>query len=144
MGFYNKLLMITMVAMQTLKFTQHLRVISAYSPLVQMLIQVFKDLTPFLVMFSISLLLLSLILGIIQIKNDSTYEDLNFLIGNFIETLRISSGDFYVIERIDYENTPDAIIYLFYVCWFILLVFLAIVFLNFIIAEASASYNKIN
>ena len=144
MGFYNKLLMITMIAMQSLKFTQHLRVISAYSPLVQMLIQVFKDLTPFLIMFSISLLLLSLVLGIIQIKNDSTYEDLGFLIGNFIETLRISSGDFYVIDRMDQENSPNVINYLFFACWFILLVFLAIVFLNFIIAEASASYEKIN
>ena len=64
--------------------------------------------------------------------------------GNFIETLRISAGDFYVIDRMDQEKTPDGIIYLFFVCWFILLVFLAIVFLNFIIAEASASYEKIN
>lgn len=64
--------------------------------------------------------------------------------GNFIESLRISAADFNVINRMDQENSPDSVIYIFFVCWFILLVFLAIVFMNFIIAEASASYMKIN
>jgi hypothetical protein len=37
----------------------------------------------------------------------------------------------------EYEN------YIYWVCWFIIVVITCIIFLNFIIAEASASYEKV-
>ena len=63
------------------------------------------------------------------------------LIGNFLETMRISTGDFSVIGSSIFLSDEENII--FWLCWTIIVGVTCIIFLNFIIAEASESYNSV-
>ena len=61
-------------------------------------------------------------------------------LGYIFSTLRISLGDF------DFEASTfltDAENHLFWIVWFLVIIMTCIVFLNFIIAEASASYESV-
>ena len=68
------------------------------------------------------------------------YQYLNLFVGNFINVLRTSLGDF-DFGASEYLTPSENI--LFWIIWFFIVVLTCIVFLNFIIAEASASYEKI-
>ena len=48
-------------------------------------------------MFAITLLFFSLLLGILELEKNQDYEKIGGLMGNFIETLKISIGDFGVL-----------------------------------------------
>lgn len=63
-------------------------------------------------------------------------------LGNFINTIRISFGDFTLFNAIEYMTTED--VWIFYFAWFLTFLISNIVFLNFIVAEASASYTNVN
>lgn len=57
--------------------------------------------------------------------------------------MKVSVGDFGIIDKSMY--TPDAATnVLFWICWIIITLIACIIFLNFIIAEASASYEKVS
>lgn len=65
--------------------------------------------------------------------------------GNFIEMVKISMGDFAVLEFQNMDSNESIIMnYTFFFCWFIVTIIMMLIFLNFIIAEASASYEKIS
>ena len=68
---------------------------------------------------------------------------LNMLIGNVIHMFRISMGDFAIIDLVKYMNNKEDVI-IFWVIWFIMVLVLAFVFLNFVVAEASETYNIVN
>jgi len=56
--------------------------------------------------------------------------------------MRISIGDFSAIDvSADLPHTPDN--YMFWIIWLFVMGATCIVFLNFIVAEASASYAKV-
>ena len=59
----------------------------------------------------------------------------------WFSTLRISLGDFDFGESTQMEPFEN---YLFWLTWIILVTMTCIVFLNFIIAEVSASYESVN
>ena len=69
------------------------------------------------------------------------FDKVGLFVGNFLETLRMSTGDFTVIDSSVYLSKEENIIFWF--CWAIIVGLTCIVFLNFIIAEASASYEKV-
>lgn len=118
----------------------YLRVIAQYSPLVQMLSQVIIDLRFFLIMFGITVLIFSLILTVLQNDPSEYYTHLGPFTGNVIDTFKMSLGDFEIIGRV--HETLDHHI-LFWVSWILIVLVLSIVFLNFIVAEASNSYEKV-
>ena len=62
-------------------------------------------------------------------------------IGNFIWTFRLSLGDYDLIGEV--PGMPYADCVMFWVVWLLSVTLTSIVFLNFIIAEASASYAKV-
>jgi len=61
-------------------------------------------------------------------------------VANLIITLRMSLGDF-GFDSANLLEGPENIIY--WVVWAMIVVICSIIFLNFIIAEASASYEKV-
>jgi len=61
-------------------------------------------------------------------------------LGYIISTLRVSLGDF-DFEASTFLTTQEN--YLFWVIWFLVVIMTCIIFLNFIIAEASASYEGV-
>jgi len=69
------------------------------------------------------------------------YQYLGMFVGQFFSTLRLSIGDFNSIDTASglpkYEN------WIFWVIWLFAVIISNVVFLNFIVAEASASYSKV-
>jgi hypothetical protein len=66
---------------------------------------------------------------------------LGLYIGNFVRCLRISLGDFHWSAASMLGSTENM---LFWGSWFLILAVANIIFLNFIIAEASSSYESVN
>lgn len=69
------------------------------------------------------------------------YENLGLFGGTVIETLRTSIADYSMDAAFD---LPKADNYMFWIIWFVTVMVACIIFLNFIIAEASNSYNEVN
>jgi len=58
-----------------------------------------------------------------------------------LDIIRTTLGDYNCIVMSIYLNTEESC--LFWIMWFVIVVVGSIIFLNFIIAEASASYEKV-
>jgi hypothetical protein len=67
---------------------------------------------------------------------------MHLLLVNFIDTLKASMGDFGSLVGASVDLNPEDNI-LFWICLVLVLTVTCIIFLNFIIAEASASYEKV-
>jgi len=63
------------------------------------------------------------------------------LLGNVLNTFRQSIGEFGMFAHA--VESEDEINIIFWIIWFIIVFVLNIIFLNFIIAEAGASYSKV-
>ena len=61
-----------------------------------MLFSVMKDLTTFIMFFFISIILFSLVFGVIQIANDDWNHN-SYMVNNMIKTLILAMGDFEVL-----------------------------------------------
>lgn len=70
------------------------------------------------------------------------YQEIGLFLGNIIQVIRISMGDYAAITSSDYLTEKEN--YLFWFIWIITTAVTNIVFLNFIVAEASASYNEVS
>jgi len=71
------------------------------------------------------------------------YKYIGLIFGNMVDVIKISAGDFGIIAKSTYDSDFKENL-TFWILWFIIALVAGIVFLNFIIAEASASYEKIN
>ena len=63
------------------------------------------------------------------------------MVGNLFSAIRVSVGDYARVGAANYLSNEEN--HMFWISWFIMVVVASIVFLNFIIAEASASYEKV-
>ena len=70
------------------------------------------------------------------------YKKIGLFFGNILQTVRISMGDFGAIAAADYLTAQEN--YLFWFIWLLTAVITCIIFLNFIVAEASASYTEVS
>ena len=71
------------------------------------------------------------------------YKHIGLVLGNMIDVIKMSMGDFGVIGKSIYtKDTKEN--FVFWIVWLIIALVTCIIFLNFIIAEASASYEKVN
>lgn len=68
------------------------------------------------------------------------YEQIGLWLGTMVSTLRIAMGDF-DFDASKYLTPQENA--LFWIIWLMVVVMTCIIFLNFIIAEASASYEKV-
>ena len=127
-----------------------------------MIFQVVADLRAFLIFFFTLVWLFTLIFAVLQAGNynmsdtdfyefyqenesegdypNEEYKYIGLFFGYFASTLRTSLGDFdfgasYFLSRADN--------FTYWLIWFIVVVIMCIIFLNFIIAEASASYQNV-
>ena len=142
-----------------------MRIFKDFSPIVTMLTTVVYDLKAFILFYFILNGLFSLLFGIIGIgnldenlnpkfseafKEDAEkgeqypgveYKHIGLLVGNLFSAIRVSVGDYARVEAANYLSDEEN--YMFWIYWFIMVVIASIIFLNFIIAEASASYEKV-
>lgn len=144
-----------------------MRIIALYSPIVTMLQTVIYDLRIFLLFYGILVVLFSLTMGVLGTGNphpdinmnlalakaeaiyfgDSylgiEYLDIHRIVGNLIDTLKLSLGDFgSVIDGSSDLNREDN--WIFWIVFMMVFILTCVIFLNFIIAEASASYEKVS
>ena len=69
------------------------------------------------------------------------YNALGLHMGEFVWTLRLSIGDGAAIEASKFLNEADNRV--FWIIWLLVTIVTSVIFLNFIVAEASASYVKV-
>lgn len=170
-SFGNKMILTVILFQQILKTFFYLRIFATLSYIVTMIFQVVKDLQAFLIFFFILVGLFAMVFAVLgggnplqpgdfkefydmcneledaddvpkaceEIPNEE-YEMIGLLLGNFFYTLRTGIGDF-DFGASYYLNHEEN--WTFFIMWFIVVVVLCIIFLNFIIAEASASYAKV-
>jgi hypothetical protein len=162
----SKIVMIFVILQSIVRTFKSMRIIELYSPIVTMLSAVFYDLRIFLLFYMILVGMMSLLFGILGCSNPNfevnptfaikkakatevggdyvgqEYAGMHQLLANFIDTLKASMGDFgsLVNASIDLNNEDNI---LFWICLVLVLTVTCIIFLNFIIAEASASYEKV-
>ena len=147
------------------KTMSYLRTISRYTYLVMLLRSVISDLSSFMMLFITLVFFFSLMLGVMGYQNPSAvsdptlkeeldsyvkadqdypgreYRNVGYIFGNIIHTIRYSLGD----------NDLDGIRFLdpiqqrvFWLFWVIVIFLMCIIFLNFIIAEATSLYTAAN
>jgi hypothetical protein len=163
---YSKALMIMVVILAIRRTFSFLRIFKSLSPIVTMLQNVIWDLRVFLTFYVILTLLFSLMYGVLglgnsripggfreqfydfennELKSDAPgieYDKIGLFFGNFIQTIRLSMGDFAAIDAANTLSKSEN--YVFWLIWFVTVVVTSIVFLNFIVAEASASYTTVS
>lgn len=162
----SKIVMIFVILQSIVRTFKSMRIIELYSPIITMLAAVFYDLRIFLLFYMILVGKMSLLFGILGCSNPAfdinplfavareeaieagdgyvgqEYAGMHLLVANFIDTLKASMGDFGSLVNASIElNNEDNII--FWICLILTLGVTCIIFLNFIIAEASASYEKV-
>jgi hypothetical protein len=104
--------MLAVIILALMKIFFYMRIVEKFSPIVTMLQRVVYDLRIFLLFYFILILLFSLLLGVLGVGNpnvpgsgltpedieiddpSSEYKHTGLFIGNFINTLRMSLGDF--------------------------------------------------
>ncbi|CDW87819.1 wd-40 repeat protein [Stylonychia lemnae] len=133
----NKVLLIILSFMKLFYF---LRIYDGFSFLVQMMAGVFKDLKYFISFFLIFITLFGMIF-LVLFKADSIdeYNGVNG-IAYFLMAFRISSGDF---QLDDYQQQENTLVIFSWILWIFAVITLNIVFMNFIIAVISESYEKV-
>lgn len=156
--------MTIILIMQILKSFFYLRIFEWLSYIVTMIYTVVADLKVFGLFFTILILLFSMVFAVlgaanenipgdfqddfIQAKEDgelsdmpnSEYQKIGLFFGYIFSTLRVSIGDF-DFDGAGYLKPKENMLY--WVIWLVVVIVTCIIFLNFIIAEASASYEKV-
>ena len=165
--FVSKAVMIFVITQSIFRTFKTLRIITLYSPIVTMLQTVVYDLRIFLLFYGILVGMFSLTIGVLGNGNANPdinpslalakaqaiaegdgylgieYLDIHRLVGNLIDTLKLSMGDFgSVIDGSADLNNEDN--YMFWLVFMMVFILTCVIFLNFIIAEASASYEKVS
>ena len=161
----SKVVMIFVILQSIVRTFKCMRIIELYSPIVTMLQAVFYDLRIFLLFYGILVGKFSLLFSILgcAIPNyeinpvytlakaqalaedgdyyGQEYMDMHLLMARLIDTLKVSLGDLGLIGTSMDLGLEDNI--LFFICLMLVIVVTFIIFLNFIIAEASASYETV-
>lgn len=137
----SKIVIIIVVLVCLLKTFFFMRIVQKFSYIVTMITMVIGDLKVFMIFFVILIFMFSLIFDVISVNRSDEYNNIGYLMGNVFTTLRLSLGDFdfSVLTDKDHPLEPAEHI-MFWSSWVIMVLFSALIFLNFIIAEVSNSY----
>jgi hypothetical protein len=118
-----------------------MRIFNGLGFIVSMLKEVIKDLKFFLFFFLIVICTFGMIFFLLE-GDLETYEGLRSM-GYFFMSFRTSLGDFELDKFHDASNQSLAILWAMWVSWAVAVFMSSLVFLNFIIAVISESYEKV-
>lgn len=121
-----------------IKICFFLRIYEGFSFLVSMMIDVFLDLKYFLAFYMMVLTLFAMLFAILSVALGEAYGGVGD-VGYFLMAFRTSTGDFEVDEFANQDN----LIIITWIVWLIAVIILQMIFMNFIIAVISESYEKI-
>ena len=144
---HEKLVMITVVVTSLMQTFFFMRIVGSFSYIVTMIISVISDLKVFMIFFFTLMVMLSAVLAVIFCPTADEYEKIGPFFGGIVTTIRLSLGDFdFDILTKDVHNgglnTKQH--FLYWIVWLLIIIFSCLIFLNFIIAEVSNSYTKVN
>ena len=134
-----------------LKLLQLIKYKEEYCFLVQMITQVFKDLSAFMTIFMLNVYIFAMVYFVMGVKFESPeYKDMLTTFSGFIQVFRNSIGDIIPVELESWsiERTNDSLLTIVatgivWAFWFINIFTMTIVFLNFVIAEVSNTYTEV-
>ncbi|CDW87439.1 wd-40 repeat protein [Stylonychia lemnae] len=134
------IMQILVVIFASMKLLFFLRIYDGFSFLVSMIGGVFKDLKYFIGFFMIFIAQFGLIFTILFRGSPiQEYEGISSM-GYIVMVFRIAAGDFNVEN---YRDQPQFIVELTWIIWLVAVMVLNVVFMNFIIAVISESYEKV-
>ena len=139
-GFGNikRFLQTLIILLSFIKLNFFLRIFEGFSFLVSMLRGVFSDLKFFLSFFAFVVITFSLILSVLIPDASKSYPGTSFF-AYVIMAFRTSLGDF---EIEDYKSDEIEMKELVWVVWLMLMIIGNVIFMNFIVAVVSESYEK--
>ncbi|CDW71536.1 serine threonine protein kinase [Stylonychia lemnae] len=134
------LLKIIVIALTFMKLFFFIRIYDGFSFLVQMMGGVFKDIKYFISFFLIIICLFGMIfLVLFRAQPIDEYKGVD-QIAYFLMAFRVSSGDF---QLDDYSGQEGLLVLVSWIIWILAVFTLNIVFMNFIIAVISESYERV-
>ena len=134
----KKLLQTIIILLSFLKLNYFLRIFEGFSFLVSMLRGVFMDLQFFLSFFAFVVITFSLILSVLIPSTSNEYPG-TWMFSFLVIAFRTSLGDF---EIDDYRGDDVEMKELVWFVWLILMIVGNVIFMNFIVAVVSESYEK--
>ena len=148
----SKIFMCILVLLLISKTFFFLRIFPVLTPIVVMITNVIYDLRIFLLFYLILIALFCQIFAILGLGNEMTdeiknggpaseYQAVGLHFGEFFWTFRLSLGDFSAIGAISTMKKIE--IQLFWVMWMMTVIVTCVIFLNFVVAEACASYSRV-
>lgn len=139
----SKIVFIAVILLTLIKTFFFMRIVMSFSYIVTMIFSVCYDLRVFLLFFSILMIKFSAVFNIITIQTDPEYEKLPYALGSMFHTIRVALGDFQ-FGILQSGNLSDRQHWMLWIVWLFMVFISSLIFLNFIIAEVSNSYSKIN
>jgi hypothetical protein len=168
-----RLVMCLIILMVIIKTFFYLRIFPALTPIVIMINSVIFDLRVFLFFYFLLIAFFCLVFSVLGLGNPhndegrrlkagggsapstitegegeggdneagAEYQSVGLLAGEFLWTFRLSMGDFAAIEAQGTLEKRESQI--FWIMWVITVVLTCIIFLNFVVAEACASYMRV-
>jgi hypothetical protein len=134
--------MIIVIFIGLLKTFFFMRIKMNFSYIVTMILNVVSDLKVFLLFFMILIVMFSAVFDVISKNEALEYKHVGPFMGNIFTTLRLSLADFdFNVLQGDTLNVKQHV--LFWFIWVIMVLFSSLIFLNFIIAEVSNSYQTV-
>ena len=139
---WSKITMIFVILICLMKTFFFMRIVMSFSYIVTMILNVVYDLQVFLLFFTVLIIMFSAVFDVIAKNEAKEYRHLGPFMGNVMTTLRLSLGDFdFSVLQEDALNEKQH--WLFWIIWILMVIFSALIFLNFIIAEVSNSYQSV-
>lgn len=156
----SKVLMCMIVLLLISKTFFFLRIFPVLTPIVVMITNVIYDLRIFLLFYLILIALFCQIFAVLGLGNQfhgengegvesfidpsgpaTEYQAVGLHIGEFLWTFRLSLGDFSAVGATGDLSKIE--MQVFWVMWMMTVIVTCIIFLNFVVAEACASYSKV-
>jgi len=162
----SKIIMLIVILLSITRTFRQMRILKPFAHIVEMLFMVVSDLKVFNFFYLLISVMFSMLISVQGLGNHlvpgkfkelygkkpetipgdigvTEYKYIGLVFGNIIDVIKMSAGDFGLIGKSVYASDFKENI-TFWILWFIIALVCCIIFLNFIIAEASASYEKIN
>lgn len=135
-----------MVLLLIIKTFFFLRIFSNFTPIVIMLKGVLYDLRVYLLVYGLLICVFALMGATIGLGRgvedwQKTYKHLGGFIGHIMNCFRVSIGDFDSIGSSTSLDRSET--YFFWLVWVLTVLVTSVIFLNFIIAQACATYNGV-
>lgn len=138
----SQLVMILECYLSLAKTFQFMKMVLAFSYIVTMILNVIVSLNNFIVYFLIQVVFFAMTFGVVASHDFGEYKHIGPFWGNCIYAMRLSLGNFN-FDVFEHEMSGSDQV-LFWFVWICMVLFSSLIFLTFVIARVSDSYETVN